>query len=424
MPYYDILICASSDNELAHRVRAVLTRFKNSGLKLRKEKCILNAKSIDFLSVHIDSTGIRPMADKIKDIQRAPRPKSKKELQSLLGLINYYHTFMEDKANVADPLHRLLDQNKKWKWEHQHDVAFSDVKKLLTSQPILVHYDPRKQLVLACDASPWGVGEVLSHPQEDGTTKPIAFHSRTLFAAERNYSQLDKEALASVTGVKKFHNYLFGHTFQIETDHKPLLGLLRENRPIPELTSPRLVRWAIVLSCYSYQLKYKPGREMGHADSLSRLSIGTSTPLHRFNVLMVENLPEVPLRAATVAQMTNRDAVLSQVTKFIQMVWHTNVPENCKPFKNRQNELSVYRDCVLWGSRVVLPEKARKQALQTLHDVYVGMVRMKAIARSYMWWPRMDADIEQLLRECRTCKLQAQTPARAPLHLWEWPSSP
>ena len=72
---------------------------------------------------------------------------------------------------------------------------------------------------------------------------------------------------------------------------------------------------------------------------------------------------------------------------------------------------------------MVLPEKARKQALQTLHDVYVGMVRMKAIARSYMWWPRMDADIEQLLRECRTCKLQAQTPARAPLHLWEWPWS-
>ena len=111
-----------------------------------------------------------------------------------------------------------------------------------------MHYNPAKELFLGCDASPYGVGAVLSHRIADRSMKPIAYASRLLNPAEKRYSQLDKEGLAIVFGVKKFHHYLFGRTFTICSDHKPLQHLFSESRPIPQLASARIQRWALTLT--------------------------------------------------------------------------------------------------------------------------------------------------------------------------------
>ena len=112
------------------------------------------------------------------------------------------------------------------------------VKTMLSEAPVLVHYNVKKPIAICCDASPYGIGAVLSHITDDGHDKPVAFASRKLNKAERNYSQLDKEGLAVVYAAQKFHKYVSGRSFVIYTDHKPLLGLLGEGKPIPQNASP------------------------------------------------------------------------------------------------------------------------------------------------------------------------------------------
>ena len=113
----------------------------------------------------------------------------------------------------------------------EQQEAFDKTKNQLQSSDLLVHYDPKKELVVSCDASPYSVGAVLSHVMEDGSERPVAYASRTLSTEERNYRHLDKEALAVVFAVKKFHQFLYGRHFKIYPDHKPLLGLLYPKNP-------------------------------------------------------------------------------------------------------------------------------------------------------------------------------------------------
>ena len=155
-------------------------------------------------------------------------------------------------------------------------------KKLLQSSQLLVYYDPRLPLFLTCDASPYGVGAVLSHRVADSEERPIAYASRTLSVAEKKYAQIEKEGLAVMFGLQRFHKYLYGRNFYhlgrkftIYTDHKPLVGLLREGVLIPPMASARVQGWGLKLSNYDNCLKYRAGRNLSNADCLSRLPIQT-----------------------------------------------------------------------------------------------------------------------------------------------------
>ena len=142
----------------------------------------------------------------------------------------------------------MLESNYQWDWTDRCEEAFQKVKVMTASDLALTHYDPKLPLQLACDASPVGIGAVLSHVMPDGTERPIAFASRSLSKAERNYAQIDKEALATVWGVKKFHNYLFGRNFTLLTDHEPLTSIFHPSKSLPAVTAARLQRYALFLA--------------------------------------------------------------------------------------------------------------------------------------------------------------------------------
>ena len=261
------------------------------------------------------------------------------------------------------------------------DKAFPKCKNLLTGKDVLVHYDTDKQLKLSCDASQYGVGAVLSHII-DKEERPIAFASRTLSKAEKNYGQIEKEALALVFGVKKIHKYLFGHSFIMVTDHKLLLSILNVKTAIPSMAAARMQRWALFLSAYQYEIEFKCGKQHVNADGLSRLPIQGSTELQDpVSVFQLSFVEELPVTAAEIAVETSKDDTLARVYQYVMEGWPGKpAQEQLKHFYQCKDHLSTDQGCLLWGLRIIIPTKLQARLLNEIHSTHPGIVKMKAAA--------------------------------------------
>ena len=178
-----------------------------------------------YVDHKIDAEGLHPL---VQAIQEAPTPTNVQELKAYLGLLTYYSKFLPNMATVLSPLYHLLQKDTKWQWTANERKAFLASKDLLTSSSLL---KPDLKLVLAWDASAYGLGAVLAHKYPNGTERPIGYASRSLSKVEKNYSQIEKKGLACIFGVNKFRLCLLGHSFKLITDHKPLLSLFHEHKP-------------------------------------------------------------------------------------------------------------------------------------------------------------------------------------------------
>ena len=265
----------------------------------------------------------------------------------------------------------------------------------MTSSQLLVRFDSNLPLLLARDASAYGIGAVLAHRMEDGSERPIGYASRTLNAAERNYCQLEKEGLSIIFGVKRFYSYLFGHSFELITDHKPLLRLLGEHMPTSPQASARVRRWSLYLSMFEYTLKFRGTTAHANADALSRLPLPVEPAANKDPpelVLLMEHMANSPITADQIRSWTRKDPELAPIVQYLQQGWPTTTPTtssqegnpNLAPFFSKKSELSLHEGCVLWGTRVVVPAQGRQAVLAELHEGHPGVARMKSLSRMYV----------------------------------------
>ncbi|GFV09923.1 transposon Tf2-9 polyprotein [Trichonephila clavipes] len=322
-----------------------------------------------------------------------------------------------NKTTIANPLHNLTKKNVRFLWSKDCQVAFEQIKKEICSPKILVHYDPSLPLTLASDASPVGIGCVLSHVYPDGSERPIAFASRTLSGSEKKYSQIDKEALSIVWAVRKFYLYLKGRRFTLITDHKPLIAIFGSKRGLPVLAATRLLHYALILQSFEFDIIFRKTIEHGNADFLSRLP-KTSEELEvkdDITIFQMSQIEALPVTSKELRQETSKDIELGPLLRALR---------EGKDLQGREAQYTIEDGCIMYGQRVCIPRKFRKNVLEELHAGHLGIVKMKAIARSFVYWKNIDNDIEEAAKNCVDCARYKADPPKSKVHYWEYPSMP
>ena len=260
----DIIVYGNGIKDHLRRLARVLDRLRQTGLKLKPAKCDLLKRKVPFLGHIVSAEGVAVDGSKIDKVKEWPTPRNLTEVRSFVGLCAYYRRFVPDFSTITKPLFDLTKKDQEFVWGEDQQKAMETMKKLLTSAPILGYPRPDAPFVLDCDASNVGIGAVLSQVQ-DGEERVIAYASKTLSKAERNYCVTRRELLAIVTFVKQYHHYLYGGRFLVRTDHAALYWLLRKKDP-----EGQMARWIATLQGYNMILRHRPGKKHGNADAMSR----------------------------------------------------------------------------------------------------------------------------------------------------------
>lgn len=414
----DVVVTGKDDNEHLQNLEQVLKRLYEAGFKLNKKKCSFFKDSIFYLGHKISGQGLEKDQEKVRAIINSPRPKNITEVRAWAGMINYYSRFCKNLQQRLTPLYDLIGKGKEFRWTRECENAFNYAKQELVSDRILVHYDPNKPVRLACDSSEYGIGAVLLHVMEDGSERPICYISRVLTKAERGYSMIMKEALAVYWSVLKLYQYLAGRKFQIVSDHKPLQALFGEHKSLPKMAAGRIQRWSLFLAGFDYSFHFIRGSENVKADALSRLPLSESIDAAcdpEYDYLnMVEG--QLPIDSSKIRYETRKDSCLGTVFNYIRYGFPKYTENDLlKPYFIRKNELSIEQGIIMWGYRIVIPFGLRGQLLEELHSNHEGITKMKANARSYFWWPSLDAEIEQKVNGCNICCQVRSNPPKAKL---------
>ena len=258
---------------------------------------------MEYLGHVVSVDGVRTDPAKLEAVQDFPIPTDVKCLRSFLGLASYYRRFVPNFAKVAGPLHALTKKGVPFVWTRECQTTFDTLKALLTSSPILAYPDFTKPFVLETDASIAGLGAVLSQRQEDGSTRPIAYASRSLLKHEQNYGITEMEGLGVVWAVRHFQPYLYGHFCEVYTDHEALKSLL--NTPQP---SGKLARWGMAIQELNLKIMHRSGRK----NSLVLF-------VQKVQILQPILLPLLPLCAKGANPITHPFATFATLCKKVQI---------------------------------------------------------------------------------------------------------
>ena len=428
----DILVSGANAKEHLENLRALLQRLQEKGLRCKLEKCKFAQPSVEYLGHTLSRQGVSK-GSKVDAIVKMPPPTDVAGLRSFLGAVQFYGKFIPNLSMMTEPLTRLTRKAMPWTWRAEQQAAFQHLKEELCKDTVLAHYDPNLEIGISCDASNVGIGAVLFHRYPDGSERPIANASKTLSPTQRRYSQIQREALSVIFGLKKFHHFLYGRKFILVTDHKPLVFMFSPTKETPTMAANRLARWALTLSQYEYTVEYRSTKDHGNADALSRLPIGGDDDFdreeERADVNIVCNVRELscqlnPVKPKLIAQETAKDPVLSKVQRYTTEGWPNTLSDEMKQFKKLEDSLVTDSGCLFYGSRLIIPAKLRSQVLNLIHLGHFGILRMKQLARSVVYWPRIDDNIEELARTCTSCAEHQNKPPKSANHPWMLPEKP
>src|SRR6266498_1782994 len=262
----DILVYSNTFEEHLAHLRKVFDKLREANLVIKLKKCKFGQRKIKFLEHTIGTDRLRTDPENIGKIINCPVPTDVTGVRKFMGLCNYYRKFIKDLSKLSKPLRQLLKKDVKFSWGPKEQKTFEKLKKILTEAPVLLFSNFDKPFVLYTDASLKGLGAVLEQEDENKNLRPVAYASRSLTPAEKNYYMTDLKCLAIIWSIKYFHKYLINKPFKIFSDHSTLKSLQK----ISELTGKR-ARWIMELQQYNYMIEHRSGKKNQNADALLRL---------------------------------------------------------------------------------------------------------------------------------------------------------
>ena len=428
----DGLVYDDDFNTHVTHVRDVLQRARSHGITLSADKFVFGADEVQFCGYIVNSDGFTVDGSQTSAIRDFPVPSNRTDLRSFLGLANQCSAFCPRLSELSGPLRPLLKTSNEFLWDANHTAAFDDLKSVLTSSPVLSFFQPGLPLRLETDASVKnGLGYALWQLQT-GHWRLIQCGSRFLSDAETRYAVIELECLAVAWAAHKCSLYLLGTSFEVITDHRPLIPILN-SQSLDQIENPRLQRLALKLRAYQLRVLWRKGTEQAFSDALSRHPVTDPTPDDEFGEC--PGLPSLSVRICVlssddgsngstslrfheVQSAALADSDYQRLCKYVSEGFPSSkskLPPSLQPYWNGREHLSVDGDIVLKGQRIVIPPALRSRVLSDLHASHQGLTCTKQRARQIVYWPGLTVELEQVVRSCPECRYHGASQQKEPL---------
>lgn len=381
----DVLIASKDAEEHKLHLKQIFQRFTEYGILLNPSKCEFGMHELTFLGHRLNSSGVRPLEEKVSAIRDFPQPSTQRKLREFLGLVNFYHRFIPHCAHTLQPLNSLLSKNNNIKqplqWNDQATQAFTEIKQAIADASLLVHPHPDAATHIMVDASDTAIGAVLQQ-EINHQWQPIAFFSKKLTSAETKYSTFDRELLAIYLSIKHFQYFVEGRNFYILTDHKPLTFALQANHN----HSPRQLRHLEFISQFTSDIRHIKGPDNSVADALSRIEI---------NAIHTTQSPPVDFKDIAEEQQTDPELNKLKQSSSLKL----------KPVAIPCTDATILCDVSTSVPRPYVPRKFRKSIFNSLHSLGHPSIRatQKLITGRFVW-PDINKDVRQWARSCLECQ--------------------
>ena len=370
-----------------------------------------------FFGLEFDASGVRLDPGIVADIQRMMAPQNVSQLQEFMGISIYMSPFIPNLSQQTAPLRDLVKKDAQFIWTESHNAAFEATRSIVCREVTLAYVDPQADSVIHTDASSRGLGAVLI---QHG--KPIAFASKSLSDCEQRYANIEREMLTVVFGCERFHMYVYGKSFILESDHKPLEMInLKNLAAAPQ----RLQRMFLRVQPYDFVLRYKPGKQMILADVMSRQPSSETTQIDLD--VQVSFVQFSMQRLLKIREATQADDELCALRTVIVEGWpdsqrHLQPP--LRPYWSCRDELAIEDGLIMKGDHLVIPLSLQAEVLTKLHEAHQGIERTRLRARSCVYWKSISKDIDDMVRKCAACQQLQKCQEHEPLIQHELPTHP